>query len=171
MLEGEYWERCLAKPRAEPMPAALKERGAMKGAIEALWEWDAANSVCLGHGDSHIGNMYLDRDGSPGFVDWQMAGRNHWAHDVAYFVIGGLEPEDRRSSQEDLIRGYLDRLAAHGADAPFFEDAWDAFRRHAVHGVFWAANADGMYPEETNRLMVERYSLATEELDTLSLLG
>ena len=170
VIQGDYWEGCLSKPRAEPMPAALREPDGMRRAIESLWEWDAANVTCLGHGDAHVGNMYVDRDGSPGFVDWQMAGRNHWSHDVAYFVIGALEPQDRRERERDLLAHYLERLQADGGQPPSFDEAWDAYRRHAVHGVFWAANPDGMYPEETNRAMVERYSLATEELETLSLL-
>jgi aminoglycoside phosphotransferase (APT) family kinase protein len=171
VIEGDYWERCLTKPRAEGLPAPLREPGAMRAAIEALWELDAARATCLIHGDAHCGNTYLIRDGRPGFVDWQMAGRGHWAHDVAYWMIMALTPEDRREHERRLLSGYLDVLAAAGGvEVPDDDAAWAAYRRHAVHGLFWAANPDGLYPEEVNSRIVRRFAQATADLDALKLL-
>lgn len=171
VLGGEYWDRCLAKPRARAMPAVLREPGAMKRAIELLWEFDGAHGRCLAHGDAHIGNLFLERDGSPNFVDWQMAGRGHWAHDVAYFTISSLSTEDRRAHERDLVAHYLGALARLGVPAPDLDEAWDAYRRHAVHGLFWMANADGMYPEEVNTAVATRFATAVADLDSVTLLG
>lgn len=171
VIDGEYWERCLAKPRAEGLPASLRRPGAMRAAIEALWALDAAEATCLIHGDAHCGNSFLDRDGRPGFVDWQMAGRGHWAHDVAYWMIMALTPEDRRAHERRLLTGYLAALAAAGVGGVPGEDAaWAAYRRHAVHGLFWAANPDGLYPEEVNTRIVRRFAQATADLNPLPLL-
>jgi hypothetical protein len=76
----------------------LRDAAVMRHAVGAMWEWDAANAVCLIHGDAHYG-----------FVDWQMA--------------------------ED------------GCRPPSFEEVWDTYRRHLVHGLFHTANADEMYPK------------------------
>lgn len=170
VIEGDYWERCLTKPRAGHLPARLREPGAMRTAIEALWELDAAEATCLIHGDAHCGNAWLTRDGRPGFVDWQMAGRGHWAHDVAYWVIMALAPEDRRAHERRLLSGYLAELAALGIEVPDEDAAWSAYRRHAVHGLFWAANPDGLYPEDVNSRIVRRFAQATDDLDALALL-
>lgn len=170
VLSGEYWAKSLAKPRAESVPEALRGPEGMSQAIQALWEWDAEHAVCLMHGDAHVGNMFVERDGTTGFLDWQMTGRGHWAHDVAYFVISALDPDQRRRSERGLLEGYLAKLGELGASPPSFDEAWDAYSRHAVHGLLWAANADGMYEEEINRRMVERYAIAVEDLGTLPLL-
>jgi aminoglycoside phosphotransferase (APT) family kinase protein len=142
----------------------------MRRAIEALWAWDAARAVCRVHGDAHLGNTYLDRDGSPGLLDWQMTGLGHWAFDVGYFIANALAPADRRATERDLLSYYLDRLGEHGGCPPPFEAAWEAYRRHMVHGLFHTANADEMYPEDVNCTVIERHSIATRELDTLNLL-
>jgi aminoglycoside phosphotransferase (APT) family kinase protein len=170
VIDGEYWDRCLAKPRAAGLPAALRGPGAMRAAVEALWALDAAEATSLIHGDAHCGNTFTDRDGRPGFVDWQMAGRGHWAHDVAYLVIMALEPADRRAHERRLLTGYLAALAEAGVEVPDDDTAWAAYRRHAVHGLFWAANPDGMYPEEVNTRIVARFAEATADLDALALL-
>jgi aminoglycoside phosphotransferase (APT) family kinase protein len=135
-----------------------------------LWAWDAANATCLIHGDAHCGNSFTERDGRLGFVDWQMAGPGHWAHDVAYWTIIALEPHERRTHERELLAGYLDALAGAGVEMPGEQAAWDAYRRHAVHGLFWAANADGMYPEEINTRVVRRFADAVADLGTLELL-
>lgn len=170
VLGDAYWARSIAKPRGRYVYEPLRDAAVMRRAIAALWEWDAANAVCLIHGDAHYGNMYIDRSGAPGFVDWQMGGVGHWSFDVAYFVAGALTPADRRANERALLAHYLDRLAEHGGRPPSFDEAWDGYRRHVVHGLFHVANADEMYPEDTNCAVIERYSVATRELDALGLL-
>jgi hypothetical protein len=170
VLSDDYWARSIAKPRGRYVCEPLRDAVVMRSAIGALWDWDAANAVCLIHGDAHYGNMYIDRGGAPGFIDWQMAGVGHWSFDVAYFVVGALTPTDRRANERDLLAHYLDRLAEHGGRPPSFDEAWDGYRRHVVHGLFHTANADEMYPEDVNCAVIERYSAATRDLDALTLL-
>lgn len=140
----------------------------MRAAIESVWALDSAEATCLIHGDAHCGNAFTDRDGRPGFVDWQMAGRGHWAHDVAYWMIMALTPEDRRVHERRLLSGYLAALAGAGIDVPDDDVTWAAYRRHAVHGLFWAANPDGLYPEEVNSAIVRRFAEAVTDLDALA---
>jgi hypothetical protein len=170
MLSGRYWAGCLSRPRADPIPGPLREPGALRSAVESLWAHDADAASCVVHGDAHIGNVYRDAAGGFGLIDWQMSLRGHWCHDVAYFVTSALDPAERARTERELLGAYLSRLAAHGGPSPQPDQGWTAYRRHMIHGLFWATNADGMYPEPVNREVVERFSRAIIDLDTLSLI-
>lgn len=170
VMGDAHWSKSVAKPRGNVLYEPLRDAPTMRRAVEALWAWDAANAVCRVHGDAHLGNTYVGRDGAPGFIDWQMTGLGHWSFDVAYFISGSLTPDDRRANERDLLRHYLQCLDEYGGLPAVFDEAWDAYRRHQLHGVFHTANADEMYPEETNCTVIERHSIAIRDLDTLDLL-
>ena len=170
MLSGRYWAGCLSRPRAATIPAPLREPGALRGAVEALWAYDAGAADCVVHGDAHVGNVYRDGAGRFGLIDWQMSLRGHWCHDVAYLVTSALDPVERGSTERELLGAYLARLAAHGGPRLDPDAAWSAYRRHMIHGLFWATNADGMYPEAVNAEVVARFSRAILELDALEFL-
>jgi len=88
------------------------------------------------HGDAHVGNLFLDGESRPSLVDWQLVQRGPWYLDVGYHIASTLTIEDRRRSERDLVRHYLDRLAAYGVKAPDEADAWPGVRRGFVHGFF-----------------------------------
>ena len=169
-LSGRYWAGCLSRPRGAMIPAPLREPGALRAAVEALWTQDAGAADCIVHGDAHVGNIYRDGAGEFGLIDWQMSLRGNWCHDVAYFVASALDPAERKSTERELLSAYLARLADHGGPHLDPDAAWSAYRRHMIHGLFWATNADGMYPEEINAEVVARFSRAIHELDSLELM-
>lgn len=170
MLNGRYWAGCLARPRSAAIPPPLREPGALRAAIETLWRAEESISTCLVHGDAHVGNAYFTAD-EAGFLDWQMSARGHPCHDVAYFVASALDPVERRHVEGDLLHSYLRKLAAHGGPELRFDDVWKSYRQNMIHGLYWATNADGMYPEEINTRVVERFGRATSELDSLDALS
>jgi hypothetical protein len=91
------------------------------------------------HGDTHIGNLFLDEQSRPSFLDWQLVQRSMWYIDVGYHIASALPTEERRRSEEDLLRHYLDRLAAGGIAVPSWDDSRVGMRRGMVHGYFlWA---------------------------------
>lgn len=97
-------------------------------------------TVC--HGDTHIGNTYLlpDNAGATnrgGLIDWQLMSRGYCMHDVTYLLITGLSVKQRRENQQDLLRYYLEQLAANGVkQRPEFDEIWLEYRRAAVWGVY-----------------------------------
>jgi aminoglycoside phosphotransferase (APT) family kinase protein len=94
--------------------------------------------TCLLHGDTHTGNVYLDPEGRGCFFDWEVVQTGHWAQDVAYHLGTVLTIADRRAHEEELLRFYLAELAANGAPAPKFDEAWDLYRRSFVYGyLLW----------------------------------
>ncbi len=99
--------------------------------IEAAWD---AGPQTLIHGDAHIGNLFLDGD-RVGFLDWGMARIGTPMRDLSFFLTMGLESDDRRRDERDLIQHYLDVRRTIGGSPIPFEDAWLAHRIHAAYGV------------------------------------
>ena len=54
------------------------------------------------HGDPHVGNTFYERDGRPGFLDWQTTMIGPSTHDVVYFIVGAMTVEDRRAHLQDF---------------------------------------------------------------------
>lgn len=171
LLGPENWDACMARPRADAVVGELRDRERVHAAVVAMWERNKEAARCFIHGDPHLGNMYFERDGSPGFLDWQGAMCGTWAHDVTYFVIGSLEIEDRRNHERELLTHYLERLAAYGAPAPGFDEAWLAYRRNVMHGFMWVVNPEALQPEDVNTVCATRFATAAIDLESLASFG
>lgn len=161
-LKPETWDHFMALPRALALPAACRDRGAMREALQALRRFPGGEPLCLIHGDAHLGNMYVTQEGRPGFLDWQTARRGHWAQDVTYFLVSALDPLDRRAWEDELVEGYLAALAEAGAvDVPSETQAWEAIRAHIVYGLFyWLVNPVEWQAEANNCAVAPRFAWA-----------
>lgn len=122
------------------------------------------------HGDAHAGNLYLDGQGRPAFLDWQLVQRGPWYVDVGYHLASTLAPEDRRSSEEDLIRHYLDRLSAAGVEAPSWDEAWQGVRRGIVHGFYLWGITLKVAPAVTTALL-HRLGTAAADHESFTAVG
>lgn len=103
-------------PRAQAVAAGLRSRERMQAALQALESTRAAAADTLVHGDTHPGNLYLEADGMPGFLDAQVR-RSPWVQDVAYHITASLDLADRPRWEEALLAHYLRCLARHGVAA------------------------------------------------------
>ena len=115
---------------------------------------------CLAHGDMHLGNLYWDADGTPGFFD-PCPRIEPAEHELAYYIVNALDPLDRRRHEDDLIRLYLAEIARHGVDAPSFEDTkryMGIFMTFAL--IVFIINENFYQTEEFNTLHAMRYSVA-----------
>jgi hypothetical protein len=169
MLSEESWKHHLTQPKADLVPQPVLDRDRLHRGLRRLWESDDRSVLALSHGDAHIGNTYVEDD-QLRFVDWQTACLAPWSDDVAYFIVGALTVADRRDHERDLLAHYLEALAAHGAPAPQFEDAWAEYRTRHLHGLLWLLVPEEMQPAEYSAVMAERYGAAAFEHDTLGLL-
>ncbi|PXW32778.1 UNVERIFIED_CONTAM: ecdysteroid kinase [Williamsia faeni] len=98
---------------------------------------------CVIHGDSHPGNLFLDPAGRPSLFDWQLVQRGMWYLDVGYHIAATLSVEDRRRSEDELLRHYLQSLADLGVEPPPFETARRALGLGIVHGLYlWSITAE-----------------------------
>lgn len=127
MMSPENWELRFADPAVRPpIPEVLwADRDRVVRGMQALWANADRRMVCLVHGDTQIGNTFVDADGQPGFLDWQCVHVNSGVHDVTYFMTGALTIRERRAHERELFGFYLNEL--HKAGAPKFEveEVWD----------------------------------------------
>jgi hypothetical protein len=123
----------------------------------------------LVHGDTHLGNTYKLPGDKGGLVDWQLAVRGHFMHDVGYLIATGLSVAQRRQHERDLLTYYLDRLRAEGlADAPTFDATWGEYRRAQAWNVYigWLTTPVVNYGWEITVANHLRVMTAFEDLKT-----
>jgi hypothetical protein len=168
LVQPIHFDDYIARDRAAQIPEPLRDRVAVERALEAMFETDEQLPWTFVHGDPHLGNTFVEPDGRPGFVDWQGVARGPYIWDVTYFLTGALDTEVRRVNEQDLLRDYLGRLAASGVDAPSFNDAWLAHRRHMMHGYLSILTPDQMQPDSFATIMGGRFARAADDLETLS---
>lgn len=130
------------------------------------------------HGDSHVGQTYITKDGRMGLTDWQACQQGGWGYDFAYLVGSACEPEDRRAWERDLLELYLEQLARSGGNAPTLEQAWLTYRQQLFYPYSaWAftigraSYQPKMQPEDTCRAIIKRLATAIDDLDSLGAIG
>jgi hypothetical protein len=99
--------------------------------VDELWHSGPQTYI---HGDTHIGNVFLDGP-RVGFLDWGLSRVSTPLRDVSYFLTMSVDPDERRRSERDLLRLYLDALRAAGGADIAFDDAWSVHRVQAGYTV------------------------------------
>jgi Phosphotransferase enzyme family len=168
-LAPDVWRHCMQLPRGAAVSRVLQDREWMARALRYLGRYHQQWPVCLSHGDTHLGNLYIESDGTPGFFDAQVA-KGPWQLEVTYHLIGALDLHDRRRWEKDLLRHYLKSLAAQGIAAPSFEAAWEAHRREIVYGLFiFLINETRFQTEAINTAYTARFGAAALDHGTVEL--
>jgi hypothetical protein len=172
VLQAEIWSRYMSMPRGGTVPRILQDHSRIQAAMHQLREFHKIGPVCTVHGDCHFGNSYLTTDGKVGWLDWNIK-KAPWYKDVAFFLVSGLDPVDRRGWERALLSHYLRVLEEKGVRAPLFDEAWLAYRREIVHGLLiWSTNGDdrGEFQlEPINTGNTARFVIAALDHSTLDL--
>jgi hypothetical protein len=154
--------------RGAPLPEAIRSGERLFEAIGDLARRGKTLPACLIHGDAHAGNVF-EMDGETGLIDWQLLQRGHWSLDIAYHTAAVLTVEDRRANEQDLLRHYLDRLAAHGGEAPDWDEAWLHYRQSLAYGfLLWGITL--RVEPAIIHAFVERLGTAVADHDSYGLL-
>ncbi len=138
--------------------------------LEALR--DLPKTLC--HGDVHLKNWYVKRDGRIGLGDWGVTHIGHWSRDLAYTLCTALSVADRRAWDRDLIAYYVHQLASHGVPEPTMDATLRAFRLSLPTALaFWTLTLKPtpdfpeMQPSSTARTFIERLAWAMDDWDAL----
>ena len=150
------------------MPLEARDGEKLVRALEALPSIAESNgSWCLLHGDAHVGNIFLDAEGRPSLVDWQLVQRGPWYIDVGYHLGCSLPAEERRLREAQLLESYLDALVAHGVERPSDEEIRLGICCGLVYGFFLWAITLKVEPSITTA-MLERLGAAVADHDALN---
>lgn len=140
---------------------------------EAVCDLLDAGPETLTHGDSHIGNTFMDH-GEVGLLDWACVCRAPGIRDVSYYLCNSVPTSVRRERESALLERYLEKLAASGGVAASFEDAWRQYRRLAtcswIAATVTAAAGSRMQSIEVGLRAMDRATKAIIDLDTPGLL-
>lgn len=88
-----------------------------------------------------------------------------------------MTTDDRRQWETDLIRLYLDELAAAGGSPPTFNEAWLCYRNQLMHGfIFWTytflvGKVSTLQPDAHVRTLIRRIGQTMVDIDTLDSLA
>ena len=171
-LLPEVWKHYIESPRGAAISVRLHDRDRMQQALQNLARFHEQFPRTLVEGDTHLGNLYIDADGAPGFFDMQV-NKAPWFHDVTYHLICALDIADRRQWERALLMHYLECLRRHGlSDPPDFEQAFECYRRDIAWGLFiFIINEVRFQSEAVNTAYAARFADAALAQDTLRLLA
>jgi len=167
----EVWEHYMASPRGAATSVQWHDGEWMQHALKMIGDIQFQQPRCMIHGDTHLGNLFIYEDGSPGFFDAQVA-RTAWHHEVSYHIACALDSADRARWEGALLERYLSALRGHGIDAPDFEAAWLDYRRSMAWGLFiFLTNPTKYQTESVNTAYAARFSIAALDHDLKRLLA
>lgn len=159
-LEADIWNHYVQQPRGAAAAVRFHDRDWMARALDALPQLAQDLPRCLIHGDTHLGNLYVDPDGTPGFFDPQPM-QAPALLEVTYHIAGALDVAVRAGAERELVAHYLAALRSHGIDAPSLDAAMQQYAAFLVLGYcIFLVNAAEFQPEAINTAYTARFSAA-----------
>ncbi len=127
----------------------------------------------LVHGDCHLSNLFVNREGKLGFYDWAIVSKMPAMWDVAYGLCISFPPDVRRKAEKKLFPLYLDQLREVCGTIDY-HDMWLRYRVTAFFAWISAATTLGcgerMQPLEWGMNTIRWTTQALEDLEVLDLL-
>ncbi len=163
-----FWDELAARQHGELLVRALRDSATATQALERLWQIMDGTPKTLLHGDLHGGNVFYERDGRAGLLDWQLCFAGCWAHDMSWIITTAFDVEQRRAHEVDMIRHYLGalraRLGTRGDSAPSFDQAWLLHRQNMAHAAvsYGAAPSDADKPEIVHGSALRAFQAAVD---------
>jgi len=109
----------------------------------------------LVHGDSHLGNFFVNGD-TMGMLDFQAVHWGRGTRDLQYFLIYSLPADVLAANEQKIIEHYVAHRSAFGAPITV-EDCWQEYRCLSFHALMTMVVSIGFSAlnEEHNELMLE----------------
>lgn len=163
----ENWQRFVEAPRGAAVSTRFHDRDWMLESWHKMRAYSDGLTHCLLHGDIHLGNLYIESDGTPGFLD-TLSSHGPGMLEVSYHITASLDMADRAEWEGDLVRHYLAELEANGAQAPSFAQAMEQYAILMIYGHFiWMTTESHYQPEAVNTANSARMSVAMLDHDVI----
>lgn len=169
-LVPDVWAHYMASPRGAAVSTRLHDRAWMERALAHIGEVQHKQPQCLIHGDTHLGNLYMLEDGTPGYFDAQVA-RTAWHHEVSYHIVCAADLADRADWERPLLDHYLAALERAGGPSLDRDRAWLDYRCSIVWGLFiFLTNEVRFQTEAVNTAYAARFGQAALDHDLRGLI-
>lgn len=170
-LVPDVWRHYCESPRGAAVSTRLHDAAWMRRAFAEFATIEATGPLCIIHGDTHLGNLYVEADGTPGFLDAQPAKASPLL-EVAYHVTCALDLADRAAWEQELLAFYLNALAREGVTPPDWETAWLRYRQFIAYGYFiFLINETRFQTEAINTAYAARFGAAMLDHDVMAIVG
>lgn len=167
----EHWNRLIGAPRGAATSVRFHDREWTIDRWHAMRRFSDSLPRCALHGDMHLGNLFEYPDGTPGFFD-TLASTGPAMLEVSYHITASIDSADRPAWEEALVRHYLAELAANGAAAPGFDEAWHQYVVFTLYGMFiWLTTESHYQPEAVNTANAARMSVVMLDHDAIGVLN
>lgn len=113
----EVFYQFVAEPRGAACPVKFLDYEWIKRYLKYASELSDAIPNCVIHGDTHLGNLYEEADGTPGFFD-SLARQEPGISEATYHICNAMDPIDRRKHERDLVAHYRAELIKRGISVP-----------------------------------------------------
>jgi hypothetical protein len=169
-LRTEVFARLARLPRGTATAREFHDLEWAKLAMDYISALGDLLPNCIVHGDMHLGNVFEEPDGTPGFFD--ALPHKEPAHmEVAYHITCALDPADRRRWDRALVAHYLAELARHGVESPDFDEMMHHFAAYLVYGFYvFFINDTRWQTESFNTAHAARFSAAMVDHGTKELI-
>lgn len=142
------WAGFRERYAADVAPHVLPAGDLLFGRLD---DWFAPQPVrTVTHGDFRLDNLLFAPDGAVTVLDWQTCADGVGPSDVAYFLGAGLQEDERRGAEQQLVADYHAGLVAAGVEGYDADRCWRDYRRGAWSGLVMAVGAS-MMVERTAR--------------------
>lgn len=165
-LKEDIWNHYITSPRGAAASTLFHDRHWMQDSLDRMALLAKSLPYCANHGDTHIGNQYVDVDGEPGFFDC-IACAAPGMIEVSYHMGCALDLATRRKYEGALIQSYLDELNRNGVSAPSFDEAMRQYACFLAFGyAIFIINEAVFQTEANNTAYTARFSQAMLDHDT-----
>jgi hypothetical protein len=170
-FEPARWQHFVDSPRGAATSVRFHDLDWAVGAVERLIVFCKGLPLCIVHADTHLGNLYEDVDGTPGFFD-SLPTKAPALVEVSYHLTCALDTADRPRWERNLVQHYLEELSRQGVAPPALDDAMHQFAAFLLHGyLIFLVNESEWQPEAVNTAYSARFSAAMLHHGTKELLA
>jgi hypothetical protein len=156
----DVWKMYTESPRGAAVSVRFHDREWLSHALDQTHALSTRLPHVMMHGDTHLGNLYIDPDGTPGFYD-MLPHHAPAMNEISYHIPCALDLADRRRWEGALIRHYLNELERNGVQPPSFDDALRQYGVFMIRGFMtFLTNSTMFQPEAVNTAYATRFSAA-----------
>ena len=168
---SETWGRFIAAHTGVATSVRFHDRDWLIDSWTRVTRYGQSLPQCVLHGDVHLGNLYIDADGGPGFLD-TLASRGPAMLEVSYHVSAAVDIADRPRWEGALIGHYLDELQRKGAEPPPFDQAMRQYAIFLLYGFFiWMTTESHYQMESVNTANAARVNAAMIDHNIMGLIS